>query len=232
MERPPREYRIISSPSYNIKAYDYWGDCYESIFIMFKPFFKFKLNSDYNLRKFNEDRSKMLSILLNECEPVQWKEIKTIGNFFEYGEIDDGLTLNSYNPENRIKLEKLSNKLEILYPFEDFFSPFQVNIIQESFKYLGYKDILVGHEFPDAEKPENFNVESSSEELIFTSNIYSKDHKILFTSAFDCHYSFICSERQVIEELKERFCIEGFYCDKDTTTWWSRKTIDVEKFEV
>jgi len=231
MKKPPRDYRIVTSPHYNIKVFDYWGDCYESIFLMFKPFFKFKLNSGYSIKKFNVERSKMLKILLNECEPVRWHEIKERGSFHEYSEIDDGLNLSPDNLKNKIRLEELSEKLGILYPFEDFFSPYQVDIVQEALKYLGYKNLCIGDEFLDTEEAKILNIDLESDNLIFTSNIYSKDNKILFTSPYDMRYSFICSERKMIEEIKDKFCIEGFFCNANTATWWSRKSSEVERFE-
>ena len=231
MKKPPKDYRAVTSPSYNVKVYDYWGDCYGTVFLMFKPFFRFKLNSEYNLNRINEERSKLHAIIQNECEPVKWQEVKEKGGFSEYWEIDDGLNLNPDFIENKVKLEAITDELELLYPYEDFFSPFQVDTIQSSLKYLGYKEFIIGAEFPEFDEEEVYDINIDRSNLWNRSNIYPGDRKILFTSPFDLRISFICSGREVIEELKEKFQIEGFYCDADTTTWWSRKTEEAEKFE-
>lgn len=182
MKKPPKEYRTVTSPSYNVKVYDYWGDCYESVFLMFKPFFKFKPNSEYNTHRINEERSRWHTIIQNQCEPVNWQDVKEKGGFSEYWEIDDGLNLSPDYIENKEKLESITDELELLYPYEDFFSPFQVDIIQNSLKYLGYKELRIGAEFPELDKEEVYDINTDRSNLWNSSNIYPADKKILFSS--------------------------------------------------
>ncbi|MEJ8800666.1 hypothetical protein [Pontibacter sp. H249] len=232
MKKPPKDYRAVTSPSYNVQVYDYWGDCYESVFLMHKPFFRFRSHSKYNIDRINKERSKWHSIIQNECEPIKWQEVKEKGGFAEYWQIDDGLNINPDFIDNKKKLEAITDELELLYPYEDFFSPFQVDTIQNSLKYLGYKELVIGAEHPEIDEEEVYDINTNRSNLWNSSNIYPADKKILFTSPFDMHVSFICSEREVIEKLKEEFQIEGFYCSADTTTWWSRRTEELVKFEV
>lgn len=233
MNNLPKEYRAVTSPSYNLKVFDYWGDCYESVFIMLKPFFRFKPASFYNLDKIIQERSNWDIIIQNECEPVKWQEIIEAGVLSDFREIAEGLTYYSEFQKNKIKLEMYCEAHQLLYPYEDTFSPFQVDIIQNCFRYLDYKEFFLGPEFPAIEEyPASdeeirLDINAKSANLLHSKNIYPLDRKILFSSAFDMHYSFICSERKILEALQQEFKMEGFFCDANTTTWWAKKNAEI-----
>ncbi|KAA9346011.1 DUF2711 family protein [Adhaeribacter soli] len=176
-------------------------------------------------------------IIKNECFPVKWQKVKEDVGFSDFKEINDALTGAIDYPENRIKLNTYIETQEMLYPEEDVFSFFQVEDILNSLKFLGYKNLIIGPEFPETETTRAsdeitiYSTDTDPSNLLYSKNIYTSDRKILFTTAFDLHYGFICSDREIIEKLVHKFQFEGFFCDQNTMTWWARINSKVEKME-
>lgn len=229
MNEIPKEYRIVTSPYYNEKVFDYWGGCYEAVYILFKPFYQFKPDSKWNRnRLFNASNCWEIwpDIIEAETYPVNWKQVKEGAGFADYKELAEALTIKFDKTEGSIKLNKYVESHEILYPDEDNFVNFLVDDILHSFRFLGYEELLIGPEFPDDNMPFNkilrYKTDTDPSDLLYSKNIYAPDNKILFTTAFDYHHGFICSDRETIEKLIDKFQFEGFFCSQDTTTWWFR----------
>ena len=232
MDEQLKENRAVTSPHYNIKVFNYWGDFYEAVFILFKPFYQFKNGSKYNREKLFEDpnvRENWFDIIQMECVPVKWNKVKEEVGFSDFWEVDDGMKGAFENPENSRKLWKYVESEEMIHPTEDYFSNFQVDDILNSFKYLGYTEFYTGPQFHNVgfEETKLYSIGTDPLNLLGSQNIFAPDNKILFTTAFDLHYGFICSDRITIEKLIDKFHFEGFFCDENTTTWWSRESAEV-----
>lgn len=235
MEKPPKEYRQITSPFYNVKVFDYWGDIYESVFILLKPFFRFKSNSQYNTETIQDFRLNWTEIILSECDPITWNEVMKLGGFKNLAELDDGLRIKNEYAGTGEKMRRVTDKYQILYPYDDVFSPYQIHKILKAIKNLGYNEVILGSEFPDQDNPiklilDDATIEGQKEGDGIYKNVYTADKRILFSCAFDLFYTFICGDRIAIDKIIKDQQFEGFYCELNTNSWWS-SNYPVEELE-
>jgi len=68
--------------------------------------------------------------------------------------------------------------------------------------------------------------EFNIEDLILRDTFYlhnhyfTKDNKILITTHWDSHCSYLCSSREIVNRIVTETNLEGFYCTSKTEVYW------------
>lgn len=94
------------------------------------------------------------------------------------------------------------------------------NRVIESIKALGYDRLWVSDEFCTRKKLNLVGYLIKEEMIHSTGCLSTHDHRLLVTTPWECHYSFLCSSRETIEKILAFDRFEGFYCSDRTHVFW------------
>ncbi len=202
-----------------VKYLDYFKEYFDSIFIVFNPFFKMSNSKD------NQDYPEPTEIA-KFGEVVTWESMKENCRFKTYNEIIFGLSISKYSidvPNNHYfykVLDDYCKKNSIFEAAEGAFSPLIQKEIKRVFELNLYETVIVQDELGrEIEEIETSLLEKSLGEN-HISNIYSKDKKILFSIDWDSYYFLFCSSKEIINKSLKDSCLEGFFStDKIGHLW-------------
>ncbi|MEO0469778.1 MAG: DUF2711 family protein [Bacteroidota bacterium] len=240
MKLPSLSIRLVSAPNQNVRLMDYWGDCFEAVFILFKPFFKLKSGSHLHPQKWLSTHSGNLlqeallrrkrfdQMILHECRRLSWEEVRSLGHFASYEAVADSLMVRPDHPEHADRMADICRRHQIFYPYEDEFSPYQLSEILHAIWAQGYRKIWLGSDLPEQVSPILMQLQADRldrhffQTRIAVRSIYPEDHQLLFTNGWDQHETFVCGPREILEEMIDNGGWEGFFADESTMSWWNR----------
>lgn len=206
------------------KVLEYYRPHFESVYILFHPFLRL---DSIGIESFYGDNWPTKNEIINNCSPISWQDAIELTPLQTQAEIDIGLRTSIggvkkslANETAAFELEELTEKREIIHPSEGEIPPLLENRIHESIKSLGYDWLWVGDEFGTERKLRWIDDLIKGDELSKPSCIFTPDNRLLVTTHWDSHCSFLCSSKKNIEKILEFDQFEGFYCTENTEVYW------------
>lgn len=208
----PKEHRKITAPYYSIGIHEYWGDIYESIFCYLKPFLKVKDDSEI----FNsiEDLNIYFDykLLAENTTPLSWNYMLKLTGLKTLGQLRIAMFGSS--------LKDICKKEKIILPYQDDFSPHQLENIIPILSRLGHDKITCIPELPEYES--SIVVDLEVDALINLNNkrrcLQTLDQTLFFGNAFDFVETYICGPRKEVHLFAES--LEGFMVAEKVRTNW------------
>ena len=215
---------IYASYPYDGKILEYYQGVFESVYIILHPFYRgITLNLDQENDEFWFDNDQ----LRNGCKIVLWKDVIALTKFENYSQIHTAWNKLNSGEGNGIEcsciseLAGLYEKTKIAIPDDScgIISPFLSDAMLKSVKLLGYSKLWLVDEF-SYQQPSLHDID----ELLLTQQThncnYTEDHKLLFATHWDSHFSFLCSSKSNIDKILENYPFEGFFCTPKTEVYW------------
>ena len=210
---PPLEYRKITAPYYRIGVFEYWGDIYESTFCYLKPFLKVKDGSDLFNSISDLDVYFNYELLVENTTPLTWSDMLQLTGIKTLGQLRNAMFRSSL-------LRDICEKEKIIQPYEDDFSPHQLESLLPKLLKLGHKKIRCIPQWPEIDKPVVIDLEVR--EIIHKYNqnrcLQTLDETLFFGNAFDFVETYICGSKEQVEFFAKD--LEGFMCNEKTRTNW------------
>lgn len=209
---PPLEYRKITAPYYRIRVFEYWGDIYEAIFCYLKPFLKVKDGSDIFESIDNLDIYFNYELLVKNTTPISWNDMLKLTGLKTLGQLRIAMFGSS--------LKDICHNKKIILPYQDVFSPHQLESILPKLSELGHQKIRCIPELPEVDKPVITDLDVK--EIIHRYNqnrcLQTLDENLFFGNAFDFVETYICGSKEQVEFFVKD--LEGFMCNEKTRTNW------------
>ena len=206
------------------KILDFYKGQFDAVFVLLHPFVNPR---DISIDRFCPEQWPTKFEVLDHCEPITWHRILEMTELTCLEQIDVGLrtSILALNTEKANELFAssliaLSETKNIIHPTEGQLPPLLENRIFNAIKLLGFEWLWVGDEFGTERKLHWIDDLMSSDEVPSHGCIFTPDHRILITTHWDSHCSFLCSSRDWIEKILEVDNFEGFYCTENTEVYW------------
>lgn len=216
--------KLISCP-YDGKIMEFYSGCYESVYVVLHPFIK---TNHLNPESFSPGSYPSKKEIVQDCQPLQWRNILELSNLSNIKEIDIGLKTMIGILRSHLLRKDFANEIELLYEKHPIVIPLygEIGALLESKLFtilsdLGIHSLDVISEFGD--EMSNYSItELFNGELVPPhGHLFSKRHHLLITTHWTSFYSMICSSRNLVEKIVKSSQLEGFYCDNMTEVWWS-----------
>lgn len=209
---PPLEYRKITAPYYRIGVFEYWGDIYQAIFCYLKPFLKVKDGSDIFESIDDINIYWNYELLVKNTTPISWNDMLKLTGLKKLGQLRIAMFDSS--------LKDICHNEKIIPPYQDVFSPHQLESILPKLSELGHQKVRCIPELPEVDKPVITGLDVK--EIIHKYNqnrcLQTLDENLFFGNAFDFVETYICGSEEQVEIFKNN--LEGFICNEKTTTHW------------
>lgn len=198
---------------------EYWDDVYESVYCYFKPFLQVKPDSNILEREF-EDFYWDQKLLVEHTTPIRWNEMVRLCKFDSVNTLKKALVTNPLDRSLYEALQEVCTGLNILKPYDDKFSPHQLETIVPFLANLGYNRIRCLPQWPDHDPIIVVDLDLNTIIDLYEKrySLQTEDEKLLFANQFDYVDTFICGPTSLIQELSGTF--EGFVCDWSTMSRW------------
>lgn len=226
-----RQQRVLPAPDtfatcpYEGRILDYYAGTFDAVYVLLSPF----------LRPVSIDRMRLSSDdypskaeLHAGCEPIPWHRVLTLGGFSSLGEIDVGLRTSIGGLRRHLERKDLSGRLadlqakhDIEAPPEGDVSPLLENRIFEALQNQGYTWLWIGDEFCTERKLHWIDDLKESDVRTPHANLFTPDKRLLVTTHWDSHFSFLCGTHSTIESIVTQASFEGFFCKPETEVYWS-----------
>jgi hypothetical protein len=209
------------------KILEYYAGTFDSVYVQLHPFIKaVSIKAD----EFYPATYPGRSTILNNCVPVLWSEVASKTGLPSIAAVDVGLRTmirglkeEFSNQEYADKLESLADSDQIVVPSEGCFSDLLHDRTLSAIQSFGYEWVWVGDEFGTERKL--FWIEDLKEQDTKATaghcNIFTPDKKLLWTTHWDSHFSFLCSSERNLLDLQKAYEFEGFFCTPLTEVYWS-----------
>jgi hypothetical protein len=160
---------------------------------------------------------------------VSWSDVLSFSGLKSLSEIDIALRtqIGGLNAKfAKLELaEALRNSLlkeGVLMPDEGKFSDLSHNKLLSFVKSQGYEWVWVGDEFCTQRKLHWIeDLMSPDSNATDQCNVFTPDKKILWTTHWDSHFSFLCASQNVVDAMAVDPNFEGFACSWATEVYWS-----------
>ncbi len=218
--------KYMSCP-HGSKILDFYRGQFDSVYILLHPFARplyptirrFKYVTTPNIGK---------KIITSEYEPISWGEVLALTDLHSFSDIDVALrtSIHGIREEFRNKkfsniLRKLTDTTNIVQPHEGDLSPFIVDKLLIAIQSLGHEKAWIGDNY-GIEKPKLHSIETilSNDFIPLQGSILTEDYRLLVTTHWDSHSSFLCSSKETIDKILQHNSFEGFFCTKYTEVYW------------
>ena len=165
--------------------------------------------------------------ILDGCSAISWQETLGLTKLTSLSDIDVGLRTrigvlkkDLSSQEAADNLNSFSKELDIIPPTEGDLSPLLENRLFSAIKKLAYNKLWVGDEFGTERKLHWIEDLIEKDEIPSHGCVFTPDHRLLITTHWDSHCSFLCSSRELIEDILSEEAIEGFFCTPKTEVYW------------
>jgi hypothetical protein len=167
---------------------------------------------------------------VNSCTGIPWSEVLKKTGLPSIASIDIGLRtrIGGLKPEfsnedYARRLDALTVSDQIICPDEGEFSDILYEDVLSSIQALGYRWVWVGDEFCTERKLHWIDDLKSLASNTTTGhkNMFTPDKRLLWTTNWDSHFSFLCSSRANLVTVQEACRLEGFFCTRETEVYWS-----------
>lgn len=209
----------------NILAF--YNGVFDSVYVLLHPFIR---PTSMSMEAFENERYPDRAKILESCEPVSWAEMQRLCGFASLAEIDValrtqilGLKEEFSNDALASHLRKVSEAQGIIEPSEGTFSELSHDIVLTFLQNLGYEWVWVGDEF-GTERKLHWIEDLKKTDSVATQghcNVFTPDHKVLWNTHWDSHFSFFCGTAEIVADLAKESRLEGFACNESTEVYWS-----------
>ena len=230
--------RILPAPDRNIVCaavdipiLDFYRDYYDSVYVILHPFIKV---TALNKIDFNKGNWPTKAQITKHTEKLNWKEFIEISGLGNIKRLDvalrtsiGGLKKQYENKEDAKILEETSNKSKLIAPTEGYFHELLIDDMMSALQHLGHDWIFIGDEFGQERKLEYIQdiIDNKITPEDDMRNWYTHKNEVLYSTHWDSHFTLLCSDRQTINKILDKYPFEGFFCEKDTEIYWSVKNL-------
>ncbi|MGF1741398.1 DUF2711 domain-containing protein [Vibrio profundum] len=219
----PAPEKFASCP-YDEKILPFYEGQFESVYVMLHPFLK---PTSLDVERFCPKTWPTKHEILDGCSAISWQEILDLTKLSSLSDIDVGLRTSIRGIKKELSsqeaadnLNSLSEELDIICPTEGHLPPMLENRLFRVIKTLGYDWLWVGDEFGTERKLHWVDDLIKKDEIPSHGCVFTHDHRLLITTHWDSHCSFLCSSRELIEKILSAEPVEGFYCTPKTEVYW------------
>lgn len=206
------------------KVLKYYESAFESAYVLLHPFIK---PVSIGKEEFKPGTYPTRSSVVKNCEAVSWKKAAELAGLPSIASVDIGLRSmilglrkELSNQEYAGKIESLVESHNILPPLDGCFSDLLHDRVLAYIQGLGHEWVWVGDEF-GTERKLYWIEDLKGQEAGPTRghrNIFTPDKRILWTTHWDSHFSFLCSAKGNLANIQ---VFEGFSCTPQTEVYWS-----------
>ena len=224
---PPPSDLYAVCPSYGSVLAFYEG-IFEAAYVLLHPFLR---PLSISLDQLEPETFLSKEQICKSCEAVTWSEIQHNSGLRSINEIDlalrtqiCGLKATYARPELAEILKTSLKRQGIWPPVEGVFSELIHDKVLSFIQSQGYERVWVGDEFGEERKLHWIEDLKSPDSIITEQcgcNVFTPDQKILWTTHWDSHFSFLCTSRSTVEKLVSEESFEGFECNPSTEVYWS-----------
>lgn len=202
----------------------YYQGHFDEVFVFFHPFIK-PISIDTS--EFNPSTYPGKFRLVENCEAVSWSEFLDLSLIRNFEELDIGLRTRVLglkqhlcNEETSKLINETCEKHNLIEPIEGMLPQLIIDGICKAVQSIGFDWLWIGDEFCTKRKLEYIDDIIQSDNLS-RHNLFTPDKSILITTHWDSHFSFLCSTKEIIDEIVINANLEGFYCREETEIYWS-----------
>lgn len=225
--------RILPSPDIfatcpqDGKVLQYYAGTFEAAYISLHPFIR---ATSVAKEEFKPATYPSRTSIVENCRPVSWAEIAQRTSLPSLAAVDIGLRTmirglkeEFQNLDYACKIEALNETEGILHPLEGCFSDLLHDGILQSIQGLGYEWLWIGDEFCAERKLHWIDDLKGQDDGPTRShcNAFTPDKRLLWTTHWDSHFSFLCSSRDNLVAIQNASNLEGFFCTPSTEVYWS-----------
>jgi hypothetical protein len=205
----------------------FYEGVFDSVYVLLHPFIR---PVSMSMDEFEGGRYPERPRVLDCCAPVSWSEIQRLGNFSSLDEIDVALRTRVLGLKEELcdyALASMLSRIEetegLIEPSKGEFGDLSHDIILEFIRKQGYDWVWVGDEFCTERKLHWIEdlMKADSVATLGHCNVFTPDHKVLWTTHWDSYFSFFCGTNEFIAELAKEANLEGFACNDRTEVYWS-----------
>lgn len=220
----PEPYLFASCPNEEI-ILDFYKGQFESVYVIFHPFIRpVSISKELFCPATYPDKTTLMA----NCKPVSWAEVMKLTDLKSASEIDLGLKTTIMavreefgNKAFEAEIERLYENQGVVMPNEGLLPELLQDFLWQAIQHVGHDWLWVGDEFCTERKLEWIDDLKPREEFPVHGCFFTPDKSILLTTHWDSHFSFLCSSREMIDQVLNFHPFEGFYCDEKTEVYWS-----------
>ncbi len=202
----------------------FYASQFESVYVLLHPFIK---PHGLDIARFCPETWPCKQEIMHACDPISWQEILSITHLSSLADIDVGLRtlINGLQDVDRNvpaadQLNALLQSHHVLCPGEGELSPLLENRLFAVLKSLGWQQLCLSDEFGIDIKMQRIDDLMADDLVPSHACLFTEDHRILLTTHWDSHCSFLCASKDIIEKILATDPFEGFYCTEDTEVYW------------
>lgn len=216
---------LFAACPYDGRILEFYKRQFECVFVLLHPFIK-PLSIDPKF--FYPGTYPSKTDILANCVAVRWTEAITLSSLVDVNQLDiglrtaiGGLKAEFSNSDYAGEIDRLEVAQRLIRPSEGEVPELIQNDFFEAVQSLGEDWLWVGDEFCSERKLEWIDDLKGNYQLPSHGNLFLPNKKLLLTTHWDSHFSFVCSDRTTILALLKFFPFEGFFCDENTEVYWS-----------
>jgi hypothetical protein len=215
------------TPPHGKPILEYYNGYYNCVYIILHPFIKITHSDKI---KFSNKKWPTKEDYVRYTQKVSWAELLNLSGLVDINRLDIALrnSIHGLNKihSNDIDLNILRNTIEInnlIEPGEGHFSELLIDDMLNALKDIGHEWIYVGDEHGFERKIEYIQDIIDNKLPIGRGheNWYTTMNEVLYTTHWDSHFTFLCSDKKTVDKILEKYPFEGFYCGPDTEIYWS-----------
>jgi hypothetical protein len=222
MRHLPESDRYASCPDTgNILAY-YHG-VFDAVFIALHKFYIPKENTtETAAAKIWQNRNE----IRQGCIPLTWRDVQQKTQINKLSTMDVALrTLNMSIPADDQDQDAAAQVLalessNVLLPSEGVLCAFLEHDFLKALQRMGYDWVWVGDEFCTERALQWIDDILDHDAIPRAGNTFTPDYKLLLTTHWDSHCSYICGDKERVSQIVDFGGIEGFYCTENTPIHW------------
>lgn len=202
---------------------DFYRGQFSDVFVLLHPFIQ---PVSIAFEDFNPDSYPSDDQIATHCEGVSWAEVVQKTPLKSIDQIDVALRsrISGLGPQYTRDDwgEEINGFIEVekvVEPSEGDFSPLVLPRVLNVLKDLGHEWLWVGDEFATSRKL-IWTDDIDLDRIPGRGNLFSPSHDLLLTTHWDSHCTFLCSNRNQIDEILGRDSFEGFFCSSKTQVYW------------
>jgi len=209
------------------RVLSYYAGVFNSVYVMLSPFIKpTRISSD----RFAADTYPGKQELNAGAERVSWELVRQEAGIPTISGLDialrtsiAGLRQEVSNAGCAKRLRNTLDKLGLVQPVEGEHPALLVDAVLGLFHDLGHRWVWIGDEFCSQRKLYWIDalLQGDATEISGHCNVFTADKSLLWTVHWDCHFTFLCGDRAVLEGARVAESLEGFFCGPESEVYWS-----------
>jgi len=217
----------ITPPYTDVPILEFYKGYYDCVYIILHPFIKI---TDPDKINFRGKKQPTKEDYVKYTEKVSWAEFLKLSGLDDINRLDIALR-NSIGGLNKIHrndddLNILNHTTEVnnlIEPGEGSFSRLLIDDMLKALLDLGHKWIYVGDEHGFERKIEYIQdiIDNKIQAGNGHESWYTTVNEVLYTTHWDSHLTFLCSDKQTIETILQKYRFEGFFCRPEAEVYWS-----------